>query len=139
MSLSSLPLETLENILVHVQDYDSHFAFRNSCKYTCELEQADFLKSELYHEFLEKMSVLCEVHYRDGCFVAYEEIEYHDTFADAYIMFECLQLFPMRIRKMIRDEYEPLLHVLLDHLSVCKESHEYFTGILEMRNKKMRS
>lgn len=131
MGLYNLPIETMENVCLYLTgDYESYFAFRNCCKYTCQLSQADYFKCALYQEFVSKIQLLCDVHYVDGQFLTYNQLGYTDTFADAYIMFECFQQFPQQIKKRIVTAYGPLLNVLLEHLNICNESKDFFHEIV---------
>jgi len=135
--LVNLPVEILEQIASHIRsDYKSYFSLRNSCQYISILPQADFRCSCIYAEFFEKVDLLCALHFMNGRFLTYDEIGYHDTFSDAYIMFECFQLCPMKVQAEILMDYEPILRVFLDHLNICKESRIYFENALPQSNGK---
>ena len=49
-------------------------------------------------KFFEKIDLLCSLHFMNGRFLTYDEVGFHDTFSDAYIMFECFQLCPMKVQ-----------------------------------------
>ena len=135
--LLNLPVEILEQIASHIKsDYESYFSFRNSCQYISTLPQADFRCSSIYAEFFEKIDLLCSLYFLNGRFLTYDEIGYRDTFSDAYIMFECFQLCPMKVQAEILIDYEPILRVFLDHLNICKESRTYFENALQQSNGK---